>query len=279
MKILLTGEPGVGKSTIVESVIKTFPGKVLGVVARELRSPEGERVGFEAINFSDDHRTFAHKYDIHSELVVGGKYFVDLDAIEKFVVPELQQGMETSDGFIAIDEIGRMQAFSALFLKVVEEIFQADASFLGTIVHDPEPWSLAFKSHPEVILIEVTASNREELPNLLRLIFSQGSVVAALNTAQQAWMLQKIKDYFSQGKYIQIEKFFRNALPYLLEGRVMKESEELYGVQGNTDLHQVRFQENRIYTCDCPLFLGKAPYEGQAGECSHIQSVQLLRLS
>lgn len=174
MKILLTGAPGVGKSTVLKRVREQYRGEAYGIVASDIRDASGERQGFIATNQTGEQRVFAHRSQIYSKYVVGGKYFVDLQVIDHFIVPELEEGLRHPSALTFLDEIGRMQSFSPLFLDTVARLIESRANLLATIVFDPEPWSLWFKSHPRVTLIEVTRENRDLLPNhLLSLLNSE----------------------------------------------------------------------------------------------------------
>ena len=167
MKIFLTGQPGVGKSTVCEKVKNGFTGNKFGVVAREIRDDSKSRIGFEAVNMGGQTKVFAHTTDITSKIVVGGKYFVDLGVIDGFVTDELRKGLMDKKALVFVDEIGRMQSFSKDFLDTVNLFLSSESNMLATIVFDPEPWSLEFKKHKEVVLINVSEVNRGLLPNLI----------------------------------------------------------------------------------------------------------------
>lgn len=273
MKILLTGKPGIGKSTILEQVKEYFKGDKFGIISRELRNKDGNRVGFEAIDSCGNRKTFAHISDIKSDHVVGGKYFVDLAVIDKFAVPEIMQGINNSDALIFIDEIGRMQAFSKKFLETVIELLNSNSNILATIVHDPEPWSIQFKTNNQTILVQVSELNRDLLPKLLKTIYENSIYFHKLKPKQQKLAVIIAKQYFAGQKYIQISKLFKNAIPYLVQGKVRTE-EDNFKVTGNKDEHIVK-QINRGFVCDCDLFNGRGQYIKSAGECSHIQAVKL----
>lgn len=274
MKILLYGKPGVGKSTILAEVQKNFEGKHIGILSREIRGKDGNRVGFEAINSHGEHRLFAHIDQIKSEYVIGDKYHVDLPAIDDFVVREIKQGFDHPDRLLFIDEIGRMQAFSELYLKTVDQLLNSDLDILATIVYEPEPWSIKFRENEEILLILVTEANRELLPALLITIYENTSNFHKLRKEIQNSVILLARNYFATDKLTQVHKLFKNAISYLVLDKV-KTSERGYVVVGNHREHQV-VPKNGDYTCDCDLFNGKGEYAGRAGECSHIQAVKLV---
>lgn len=275
MKIFLTGGPGVGKSTILSRVRKDFGGIKYGIVAREIRE-NGERIGFESVNVDGETSVFSHKFDIKSEHVVGGKYNVDVNAIEHFDVIELEKGLDDPMSLVFIDEIGRMQSFSSKFMSTVDHLLNSDANILATIVYDPEPWSIAFKEHPEVVLVEVTKENRDELPKLLNLIFDASDLYKQLSEKQKIMLREWMKKYFKEGKFMQIKKIFGNAIGYVVGEKVNSLGNGKYLVTGKTKPHELTVTKELV-KCDCDLFNGKGEYVSNAGECSHIQAVKLFQ--
>src|SRR5579885_1555623 len=123
MKILLTAPPGMGKSTIREKVVRGFDGKHYGIVAREVLDESGKRIGFTSINPSGQSQQFMFYTESPSAESIGGQFDVDIKAIDDFVVPELKKGMTDSSALIFVDEIGRAQAKSPLFLQTLRQIF------------------------------------------------------------------------------------------------------------------------------------------------------------
>lgn len=280
MKILLTGKPGIGKSTVLQKVRKSYNGEKMGIISHEIRSKEGERIGFEAENLAGKKKIFAHKHLIKSDHVVGKKYFVDLEAIDNFVVPEIEKGI-SENALVFIDEIGRMQAFSSKFLKAIRKLLNSKSSVLGTIVYEPEQWSLEFRSHPESVLVTVNEKNRDLLPKVIAEVLSKDYLYQKLKDSQQALISEWLREYFEKHEYIQIRKLFNNAIRYVLDGKIQENkvsgSEKVYEVRGKTNNHITVFNEKKERNeCDCDLYLGKSKYKGNAGECSHIQAVKLV---
>lgn len=276
MKVLLTGKPGIGKSTILEKVKRSFIGPKFGIIGKEIRN-QNRRVGFEAINHLGKRKTFAHTTDITSSNIVGGKYFVDLKVINDFVIPEIEIGINDPDSLIFIDEIGRMQALSNIFLQVVEKILNSSSNVIATIVFDPEPWSVEFKENKSIVLVEVSKKNRDLLPNLLETIFSHLSIFHKLSNAQQKLVVDLSRKYFVKEEFIQISKLFENAIPYLVNNHVGKIGSNKFKIKGNTNIHIVEKLATG-FTCDCNLFNGSGQFANNQGECSHIQTVKLLEV-
>lgn len=280
MKILLTGKPGVGKSTILKKVATDLKMSKYGVVAKEIRDGQNQRIGFEAVTFDGRSIIFAHKFAFKTEFTVG-EYYVDVKAIDDFIVPELRKGLDKSNSIVLIDEIGRMQSFSDEFLNIVGYLFQSKSNLLATIVLKDEPRSLKFKKYPGVVLIEVNDKNREYLAEIINIAFSNAEAYNKLTLSQQKFVNELFKNFIIDNKFIQAKKLFKNAVVYVAEGKVEKitEDSELaeYRISGRTNQHKTVFHKaGSKYECDCNLFNGKDEFKGNAGECSHIMAIKIL---
>jgi nucleoside-triphosphatase len=283
MKILLTALPGTGKSTIIKKVIDSYHGGKYGIVSLEMRDDSGQRTGFKAVNLEGESQIFMHATDIDSEYAVG-RFKVDIDVLDSFVSSELKKGIGKPEALLLIDEIGRAQILSEEFLKTVRDIFSNDSNFLGTIVYEPEEWSLEFKSNPEVIVLEVSLENREYLPDILLAIYENNHLFEKLNENQKTVIKEEFISFIKKGMYVQAKKLFFNTVPYIATGKIKKISETnsdvRYAVEGKTNDHVTTYTfSTKEYSCDCDLFLGKNQFEGDANKlCSHIESVKLFNL-
>jgi nucleoside-triphosphatase len=158
-KILLTGHPGCGKTTLIRQVIARIPAPVTGFYTQELRSA-GRCVGFELITIDGQQRVLAH-VDIRSRHRIG-KYGVDIASLDELAVPALYQGIE-ENGLIVVDEIGPMEIISSRFRQAVLDILENPARVLGTIVKRSIPYTDALKTRPDIELIHVQPDHREQM--------------------------------------------------------------------------------------------------------------------
>ena len=160
-KVLLTGRPGVGKTTVVRRTVAA--GLVLagGFVTEEVRRA-GRRVGFKVTDlFTGREGTLAHAERKGRPRV--GKYGVDLACFEAIGVVALHEAL-SRPGCIVIDEIGKMELCSSAFQSAVMEVFESGQPILATIPGHSHPLLDRLRSRDEVTVIEVTTSNREALP-------------------------------------------------------------------------------------------------------------------
>jgi nucleoside-triphosphatase len=158
-KVLLTGRPGCGKTTLVKRVVKNLSQRAAGFYTEEIRDG-GIRVGFRLVTLAGDEGVLAHIDFKTSERV--GKYGLDLSALEAVGVNAIREAMQAKR-LIVIDEIGPMEIRSVGFRAAVNDALESELPVLATIFSRSLPFTDAIKSRPDVVLIEVSLNNREQL--------------------------------------------------------------------------------------------------------------------
>ena len=161
---LLTGRPGTGKTSLIKQVVAELGGRAGGFYTEEIRS-QGTRLGFNLVTLDGQEAILAH-IDIHSPYRVS-KYGVDIDSLDRIGVSAIRKAAEQYD-LVVIDEIGKMELFSAEFRESVLEIIDQGKRLLGTIMLSHNPWADAIKQKPQVSLIAVTRANHKQMLAELR---------------------------------------------------------------------------------------------------------------
>jgi nucleoside-triphosphatase len=162
-QILLTGAPGCGKTTLLNTLLRQFPLNAGGFTTQEIRTG-GVRQGFDIVTLDGQRGRLAHLESNSAYRV--GKYGVELTALEEMAVPALLQAA-AHPALLIIDEIGPMETFSALFCKTVMDLLRGERRVLGTIVQRSTPFTDAVKALPQVRVVEVRSENREQLIHIL----------------------------------------------------------------------------------------------------------------
>ena len=158
-KTLITGKPGVGKTTLVQKIIERMgPVSVAGFYTAEIRH-KGSRLGFELQGLNGKRGTLAH-VDIDSEHRVG-KYGVDTAGFEVFL--ETLDLLNPHVELIVIDEIGKMEFFSNRFRSLVWDVLNSDKQLLATIPLKGNEFIRKIKKRSDTHLFEVTHGNRDRL--------------------------------------------------------------------------------------------------------------------
>ena len=159
--ILLTGAPGVGKTTIVMDVaqqLKERGMKVGGVVSREVRV-NNVRTGFEFIDFATNDRDILASITGNGPRI--GKYFVNLSGC-RFAAERLISALIASEVIIC-DEIGPMELKSKEFVDAVKNLFNTDKKII-VIMHQKleHPITDEFRKKSSS-LININLGNRERV--------------------------------------------------------------------------------------------------------------------
>ncbi|OVA00627.1 AAA+ ATPase domain [Macleaya cordata] len=167
---LVTGPPGVGKTTLVMKVLESLrtsnPNlKVQGFYTREIRQGM-ERVGFEVVTLDGRKGPLASTTISSTESLRWpsvGRYKVDLTSFESLALPELQV-KEDTDLFI-IDEVGKMELFSSSFFPAVLKVLESNIPLLASIpipkFGRDIPGVARMRNHPGATIFTLNTSNRD----------------------------------------------------------------------------------------------------------------------
>jgi len=176
--LLLTGNPGVGKTTVLTRTVdalKTAGYTVGGMISREVREG-GTRVGFEILDLTSGRRGWLAHVNQKSGPQIG-RYRVNIEDLNSIGAQAILAAVENCD-VIAVDEIGPMELFSEKFKEATRKALES-RKLVVAVVH--------WKAHDRLIvearkredaeLIMVTYENREKL--------HEATVEKALNILKQ----------------------------------------------------------------------------------------------
>ncbi len=165
--ILLTGPPGVGKTTVIRKVAAGLGGRTIrGFTTAEIRSG-GERQGFRLETFDGKSAVFAH-LSIRSARRVG-KYGVDVAALDAVVEGALDP-RANADVYL-VDEIGRMECLSEKFVAAARALLDSGKPVVATVALRGTEFIEGIKRRTDVEVWPVTRANRDSIP---------GKIVASL---------------------------------------------------------------------------------------------------
>ncbi len=156
---LLTGGPGVGKTTIIKQALSRVSVRVGGFFTEEIRTG-GVRQGFRIVTLDGRSAILSH-VDIKGPYRVG-KYGVDIEGLDRVGVAAVKDAIKGCD-LVVIDEIGKMELFSPYFREAVLEAIDSGKKVLGTIMLASHPWADEIKRRPTVATISVTRMNRGQV--------------------------------------------------------------------------------------------------------------------
>ena len=168
--LLLTGRPGVGKTTLVLRVLEELNDvPASGFYTAEIRSG-GRRLGFRIVTLDGQEAILAH-VEIPSKRRVS-RYGVDVAAFERVALPGLFPGPHIH--LMVIDEIGKMECFSRAFREAVLRALDADTPVLATVALRGDRFIEGLKAREDIELVEITPANRDRLAKELAVRLQRG---------------------------------------------------------------------------------------------------------
>ncbi len=178
--MLLVGRPGVGKTTIIQSVVAQLGRRAGGFYTEEVRE-RGRRTAFRLVTLDGPTGILASVSSSSRHRV--GRYGVHLDDLEAVGVAALRRAVEEPHvGVVVIDEIGKMELFSLAFRDAVEAALSSPKLVLATVMAGRHPWVDAVKAQAGVELLEITLANRQTIPDrILRWLNRQREEIPLLD--------------------------------------------------------------------------------------------------
>jgi len=159
--LLLTGKPGIGKTTVIKAVAETLGNRAGGFYTEEMRGPGG-RKGFRLVTLDGQETVMAHVNLRGQGRPRVSRYGVDAGAVEHVGVAALRRAMKAGR-IVVIDEIGKMELFCGPFKDAVLQAVGGPYTVVATVMAKPNPWVEGLKAMPGVTLWKVTAENRDGL--------------------------------------------------------------------------------------------------------------------
>jgi len=161
--VLLTGVPGIGKTTLIRELAKRLAAyQPAGFYTEEIRERE-VRKGFRLVSLDGHELTLAHVNNPGPFRV--GRYKVDVAGFERLLAAlDLRHAPPR---VIIIDEIGKMECLSSHFAQEVTALLDSSKTVIATIALKATGFIQQVKERPDCRLIPVTVANRDSLADSL----------------------------------------------------------------------------------------------------------------
>ena len=160
---LITGRPGVGKTSAIRKVAGSRSDLHLcGFYTEEIREA-GERRGFRLVTLDGQERVMAHVAFRGPHRV--GKYGVDVALVDE-VADSVLAARPPADLYL-VDEIGKMECLSSRFVGAMRALLDSTRPVLATVAQRGGGFIAEVKHREDVLLWEVTLGNRDEMPDRL----------------------------------------------------------------------------------------------------------------
>jgi nucleoside-triphosphatase len=164
--ILLTGRPGIGKTTLVRHLARRL-GRLrpAGFYTEEIRG-RNVRIGFRLVMLPASRRSRSDREFILSHVTYGGlhrvgRYGVDLAGFDRLLG---EVDLPHSAGqLLMIDEIGKMECLSELFIKQMSAVLDSSKRVLATVALKGTGFIQQVKARTDAQVLTVTIRNRDEL--------------------------------------------------------------------------------------------------------------------
>jgi nucleoside-triphosphatase len=157
-----------GKTTLIRRIVQELQTPSTGFLTQEIRE-RGKRVGFTINTLAGTKVLLAH-INLSGRYRVG-RYGVILENVDRVAVESMIP--KTLKESVVVDEIGKMECFSSLFRKTVLDVLDIPNVVIGTISLRGDRFIKEIKSRSDVLVVEISEKNRDELPNTFDTLLKQ----------------------------------------------------------------------------------------------------------
>lgn len=148
-----------GKTTLLKEIVAALRVCAGGFFTEEERR-EGKREGFRIVTLAGPTAILASIHMRSPHRV--SKYGVSIEGLEGTGVAALRRAIQEA-GIIVIDEVGKMELFSAQFQQAVLDAVESGKPVLGTIMLASHPWADKVKQDPRIRVFTLTEANRSQV--------------------------------------------------------------------------------------------------------------------
>lgn len=163
--IFCTGKKGVGKSYLLNRLIKAIPGQKEGFCTVPVLDNHDKAIGFGIRDIND-------KWDSEAPNLIGLKQDTGIlafpETFDEIGTAILEKGLIQKPRLLIMDELGFLERGADLFLKQVEACLDSDIPVLGVLKDYDDPFLNKIKTRKDVLVLEVTTANREQLYEYLK---------------------------------------------------------------------------------------------------------------
>ena len=172
--ILITGNPGVGKTTLIRDIISRLDASAGGFYTAEVRDERGRRWGFRIVDLDGGEDVLA-SVEVTSQRRVS-KYGVDVAAVDRIGVTAVRDALRNKE-MVVIDEIGRMELASEQFRNVAMKALDHRKPLLGTIPIKDTGMAKKLKERQDTTVVKLTRANFPEVKTYVERLLTRLALV------------------------------------------------------------------------------------------------------
>ena len=167
MNLIVTGRPGIGKTTVIERVAASLGTRAGGFLTREVRR-ERRRTGFTIESLAGERRLLAVRDSAGGPRV--GPYRVIVSNLDAVGTQAVERALATKE-VVIVDEIGKMELISEAFRDIILQALDSARTVVATLGVSKDPFSEAVRCRADSTLLEVSRDNRDVMASrIIRLI-------------------------------------------------------------------------------------------------------------
>ncbi len=159
--ILITGSPGVGKTTLIKKIedyLKENSLPVGGLYSPEIKT-DGKRQGFALVDIHNGKKGILASKTGSGPKV--GKYAVNKHDLDNIGVKAIESALRSAQ-YVLIDEIAPMELKSKEFMNIVEKAFSSSKIVIAVIhKRSKAPFIQKIKNREDVILWDIHKNNQD----------------------------------------------------------------------------------------------------------------------
>jgi nucleoside-triphosphatase len=169
LRLGLTGQPRIGKSTLMKEMIARLKARGVGVggmLTADIHEG-GQRVGFSLEDIRTGEKGILAHVQLNRSGPTVGKYTVNLADLDRLGTQAITEALARPElQILLIDEIGPMELKSRRFVAALEKALASDKHLILT-VHQRSAHELVQRIKRTFAITEVTVANRDDLPAVI----------------------------------------------------------------------------------------------------------------